>query len=81
MSEKNAKSIYIPEGFAHGFYTLGKDNIVIYSCTKYRNKSSEKSIIYNDIDLNINWPIKNKKIIISKKDLNAFTIFRFFKKK
>ena len=80
FSEKNAKSIYIPEGFAHGFYTLGKDNIVIYSCTKYRNKSSEKSIIYNDIDLNINWPIKNKKIIISKKDLNAFTFLDFSKK-
>ena len=80
MSEKNAKSIYIPEGFAHGFYTLGNDNIVIYSCTKYRNKSSEKSIIYNDKDLNINWPIKNQKIIISKKDLNALTFLDFSKK-
>jgi len=77
LSEKNAKSIYIPEGFAHGFYSLGKDNIVIYSCTKYRDKKSEKSIIYNDKDLNINWPIKSKKIIISKKDRTAQTFAEY----
>ena len=81
LSEKNTKSIYIPEGFAHGFYALGKDNIVVYSCTKYRNKLSEKSIIYNDKDLNINWPIKNKKIIISRKDRNAPTFAEFNIKK
>ena len=80
LSEKNSKSIYIPEDFAHGFYTLGKDNIVIYSCSNYRNKFTEKSIIYNDKDLNINWPIKNKKIIISKKDLNALSFSEFSKK-
>ena len=80
LSEKNAKSIYIPEGFAHGFYTLGIENIVIYACTQYRNKSSEKSIIYNDKDLGIKWPIKNKKVIISRKDNNALTFKEFIKK-
>ena len=43
LSEKNCKSIYIPEGFAHGFSCLGKENIVIYSCTNYRN---HQSILY-----------------------------------
>jgi len=80
LSEKNAKSIYIPEGFAHGFYTLEDENIIIYACTQYRNKSAEKSIIYNDKDLNIKWPIKNKKIIISKKDIKALTFKEFIKK-
>ena len=80
LSEKNTKSIYIPEGFAHGFYTLGDENIVIYACTQYRDKSSEESIIYNDKDLNIKWPIKNKKIIISKKDINALSFKEFIKK-
>ena len=79
LSEKNAKSIYIPEGFAHGFYTLEDENIIIYACTQYRNKSTEKSIIYNDKDLNIKWPIKNKKIIISKKDIKALTFKEFIK--
>ena len=80
LSEKNTKSIYVPEGFAHGFYTLEDENIVIYACTQYRNKSSEKSIIYNDKDLNIKWPIKNKKIIISKKDSKALSFKEFLKK-
>ena len=38
LSEKNCKSIYIPEGFAHGFSSLAKENIIIYSCTNYRIK-------------------------------------------
>ena len=68
LSEKNCKSIFIPEGFAHGFSCFGKENIVIYSCTNYRNESGERGILWNDKTLNINWKIKNP--IISKKDKN-----------
>ena len=78
LSEKNNKSIYIPPGFAHGFCSLEKENYVIYSCTKYRDASSETSIRYNDKKLKINWPIK--KPIISKKDIKAQS-FEEFKKK
>lgn len=66
LSNKNCTSIYIPEGFAHGFAALDKLNIVIYSCTKYRDKDSEQGILWNDKSLKIKWPIK--KPIISKKD-------------
>ena len=69
LSENNFKSIYIPHGFAHGFMTLERENYVLYSCTKYRNVRSEKSIKFNDKDLKINWPLKNP--IISKRDKNA----------
>jgi|TARA_B110001452_G_scaffold109766_1_gene91071 dTDP-4-dehydrorhamnose 3,5-epimerase len=69
LSEKNATSIYIPPGFAHGFLTLDKENIVLYSCTNYRNKESEVSIAWNDKYLKIKWPIK--KPILSKKDSNC----------
>ena len=79
LSEKNCKSIYIPENFAHGFFTLEEENIVVYACTKYRDKNSEQSIIYNDKDLNIKWPIKHN-LIISNKDYKAQT-FNEFKKK
>ena len=48
LSEKNCKSIFIPEGFAHGFACFGKENIVIYSCTNYRNPSGERGILWND---------------------------------
>jgi len=68
ISEKNSKSIYVPPGFIHGFVGLDKENIVIYSCTNYRNKQSELGVKWNDKNLNINWGIK--KPILSKKDKN-----------
>ena len=66
LSEKNSKSIFIPPGFAHGFYTLAKENYIVYSCTSYRSKNHEISLNWKDKDLNIAWPCK--KPIISKKD-------------
>ena len=77
LSDKNATSIYIPPGFAHGFLALDKENIVLYACTNYRNKDSEASLSWNDKDLKIKWPIKNP--ILSKKDSknNPFKKFNF----
>tara|TARA_B100001540_G_C15803511_1_gene640983 strand:- start:2074 stop:2586 length:513 start_codon:yes stop_codon:yes gene_type:complete len=66
LSDKNEKSIYIPKGFLHGFLCLEKENIVIYSCTNYRDKKSEIGVKWNDKNLKINWPIK--KPILSNKD-------------
>jgi dTDP-4-dehydrorhamnose 3,5-epimerase len=72
LSEKNCKSIYIPAGFAHGFLTLGKENIVCYSCTEYRSVGNEYGIAYNDPTLKIKWP--RNKVIITKKDKSAKTL-------
>lgn len=66
LSAKNCKSIYIPPGFLHGFLGKEKENIIVYSCTNYRNKKSEIGVLWNDKKLNINWKIK--KPILSKKD-------------
>ena len=78
LSENNSKSIFIPPGFAHGFCALSKENYIVYSCTKYRDKRYETGIKYNDKDLKINWPIKNP--IISNKDRNNLS-FKEFKDK
>ena len=69
LSAINCKSLYIPPGFAHGFLTLKKENIVCYSCTEYRYPSAERSLSYRDPKLKIKWPIK--KPIVSKKDKSA----------
>ena len=66
LSDKNCTSLYIPPWFAHGFACLDKVNIVIYSCTNYRDKDNERGIMWNDKSLKIKWSIK--KPIISKKD-------------
>ena len=78
LSEKNAKSIYIPPGFAHGFCALDKENYIIYSCTQYRSANTEVGIKYNDKDLKIKWPVK--KPIISKKDKSNYSFLEFKKK-
>ena len=66
LSPKSYSSIYIPEGFAHGFCSLDKENIVYYGCSNYREKNYETGILWNDKDLKIKWPVK--KPILSKKD-------------
>ena len=78
LSEKNCKSIYIPEGFAHGFITLDNENIVSYSCTNYRNAESELTLKWNDSDINIKWP--KIKPILSNKDKNGLSLKDFIKK-
>tara|TARA_A100000164_G_C21808201_1_gene724173 strand:- start:565 stop:1125 length:561 start_codon:yes stop_codon:yes gene_type:complete len=69
LSDKNCTSVFIPPGFAHGFLTLKKENIVCYSCTEYRSPKDERSLYFNDSKLKIKWPIKNP--LVSKKDTNA----------
>ena len=69
LSEKNGKSFFIPKGFLHGFLGLEKENIVLYGCTNYRHKQSERTVNWNDNELNIKWMIK--KPILSKKDKNG----------
>ena len=68
LSEKENSSLYIPEGFAHGFCSLSNNTIMHYKCTNYRDKKSEVGILWNDKDLKIKWPIK--KPILSTKDKN-----------
>ena len=68
LSDKNAKSIFIPSGFAHGYMGLKKENIIYYTCTNYRSAKHELGIQWNDKDLKIRWPVK--KPIVSKKDKN-----------
>ncbi len=66
ISQNSDFSLYIPENFAHGFLCLSKTCGVYYKCSQYRDKNSEKTILWNDKTLKIKWPIK--KPILSKKD-------------
>ena len=79
LSQKNSKSIYIPPGFLHGFLGLENENIVIYGCTKYRHKNSEIGVMWNDPDLDINWP--TKKPITSIRDKHNISYKKFLESK
>ena len=67
--------LIIPKGFAHGFATISKKNIILYQFSNYRDKNSEVGIKYNDQDLNIKWPVK--KPIISFKDKKNISFREF----
>ena len=68
ISHKDDFSFFIPEGFAHGFLCLSKECTVNYKCSQYRNELSERTLAWDDKDVNIDWPIK--KPILSNKDKN-----------
>ncbi|HAM5750958.1 TPA: dTDP-4-dehydrorhamnose 3,5-epimerase, partial [Escherichia coli] len=57
LSAENKKQLWIPEGFAHGFYVLSDTAEFVYKATNYYNFLSDRGIIWNDKNININWPI------------------------
>lgn len=64
INENSNFSIYIPQGFAHGFLCLDKECVIYYKCSNYRHASSEVSINYKVLKI-------KKKVILSKKDMAA----------
>ena len=75
LSEENQLQFYIPVGFAHGFAALEEDTIFAYKCSNFYHKDSERSILFNDKDLNINWNIENP--MVNDKDLRAINFKDF----
>jgi|TARA_B110000259_G_scaffold187629_1_gene242585 dTDP-4-dehydrorhamnose 3,5-epimerase len=75
LSQNSNTSIIIPAGFAHGFLCLTKNCVLYYKSSKYRDKNSEVSILWNDPDLKINWPVK--KPILSEKDQKGILLKNF----
>ena len=67
LSAKNCTSLFIPEGFAHGFQSLSDNATVIYQVSKEFSPGNERGIRYNDPFFNIKWPLEISSI--SKKDL------------
>jgi dTDP-4-dehydrorhamnose 3,5-epimerase len=69
LSEENKTQFWVPPGFAHGFVVLSQTADFVYKCTDYYDPSDEGSILWNDPDLNIPWPIDSPSL--SEKDANA----------
>lgn len=66
LSDQNHHQFYIPVGFAHGFCVLSKEALVHYKVSTPYNPETEKSIRWDDPDLNISWPIKEP--VLSPRD-------------
>lgn len=68
LDDKAQKQLLIPRGFAHGFVVLSEHAMFQYKVDNFYNKESEDGIIYNDVNLNIDWKIPPTDIILSDKD-------------
>ena len=72
LSDENKKMLYIPRGFAHGFLVLSERADVIYKVDNIYAPDHEGGLIYNDPDVDIDWPIDNP--FVSDKDKNWPTL-------
>jgi dTDP-4-dehydrorhamnose 3,5-epimerase len=70
LSEENKRQLWVPEGFAHGFYVTSDEAEFVYKCTDYYNPAAEHSIIWNDSDIGVEWPISMPPKL-SEKDASA----------
>ena len=70
LSSENKSSLFLPKGFAHGYLVLSDFAEISYKVNQPWSKDTEQSLLWNDNELNIDWPVKNN-LIISNKDLNA----------
>lgn len=72
LSADNKKQLWIPEGFAHGFYVLSDEAELVYKVNRFYSKSHEQTIHWQNNSFNIEWPILNiDQIYLSKKDSEA----------
>ena len=67
LSGDNRRQIYVPEGFAHGFMVTSDSALFSYKCTDLYRPQNEGTVLWNDPDLGIDWPIAEP--ILSPKDM------------
>lgn len=80
LSAENKRQLWIPEGYAHGFYVTGEEAEFVYKCTDYYNPEFEVSILWNDKSLNIEWPLGSERPVLSGKDGCAISLNEFIQK-
>jgi len=68
LSESNKKQLWIPEGFAHGFYVLSDEAEFQYKVNQFYSRDHEKTIHWKNNDFYINWPIEDNLVLLSEKD-------------
>ena len=68
LSAENNRQLWIPPGFAHGFYVLSESAELLYKCSDYYHPEDENSLLWNDETVAIDWPLLAAAPIMSEKD-------------
>ena len=69
LSSENKRQLYVPEGFAHGFLVTSSTALFSYKCTARYNAQAEASVLWNDPQIGIEWPVERP--VLSEKDRAA----------
>ncbi len=69
LTAENAKQLWIPDGFAHGFCTLTANCLVAYKVTQIYSRDHDCGLAFNDNEIGIEWPIDISRAILSQKDM------------
>lgn len=75
LNSKDHNQLFVPEGFAHGFVVLSEMALFGYKCSEVYHPETEKSILWNDPDIGIDWPVSEP--LLSPKDAHALTLAQF----
>lgn len=77
LSANDHQQLWIPPGFAHGFYTLSEWAEVIYKVTDFYDPASERTLIWNDVDVGVRWPLLDGAApLLSPKDAQGLPLSR-----
>jgi len=68
VSAENRRSVWIPPGFAHGFQVLSEYCGVVYKCTEFYAPQHERTLLWNDPDVGVDWPLKDEPPMLSRRD-------------
>lgn len=81
LSGENKRQLYIPRGFAHGFLVLSDTTTFVYKVDNMYAPQNEVTLLYNDPQINIQWPIPSKNMTLSEKDKHGipFSQIEYFK--
>jgi dTDP-4-dehydrorhamnose 3,5-epimerase len=71
LSADNGRAVYIPVGLAHGFAVLSEEAYFSYKVSDFYEPSGDRTLLWNDPDLGIEWPVSAKDAIVSAKDLQG----------
>lgn len=71
LSADNKKQLWVPPGFAHGFYVTSESAEIAYKCTEYYHPEDDYSLLWNDADIGIEWPLVSEQPQLSDKDRSA----------
>lgn len=71
LSAENHRILWVPPGFAHGFYVMSETAEFVYKCTDYYAPEYERSLLWNDPTIAINWPTNGQTPLLSDKDAHG----------